>query len=115
VSLLPVAWLAQCRVVALTKSMQSLDGMLRVLPCYGRVALSPVRFFSADAANLDLISSIAPAREGDTCLATCARGGWRVGIMPAVDGASAAILAASLGRVPEARRCGEDAARESRR
>ena len=62
--------------------MQSLDGMLRVLPCYGRVALSPVRFFSADAANLDLISSIAPAQEGDTCLVISARGGWRVGIIP---------------------------------
>jgi hypothetical protein len=50
-----------------------------------RVALLPVRFFSADAANLLLISLIAPAREGDTCLATSARGGWRVGIMLAVD------------------------------
>ena len=97
------------------KSMQSLDGMLRVLPCYGRVALSPVRFFSADAANLDQISWTAPAREGDTCLATSARGGWRVWVMPTVDGASAAILAASLGRLHEAIRCGEDAARESRR
>ena len=96
------------------QGVQSLDGMLRVLPCYGRVALSPVRFFSADAANLDPISSIAPAREGDTCLATSARGGWRVGIMPAIDGAPAATIAASLG-LPEARRCGEDAARDSRR
>jgi hypothetical protein len=51
------------------------------------VALLPVRFFSADAANLLLISLIAPARKGDTCLATSARGGWRVGIMLAVDGA----------------------------
>ena len=81
----------------------------------GRVALLPVRFFSADAANLLLISLIAPAREGDTCLATIARGGWRVGIMPAVGGLSAAILVASPVRLPEARQCGEDAARGSLR
>jgi hypothetical protein len=47
------------------------------------VALLPVRFFSADAANLHLISLIAPAREGDTCRATTACGRWRVGTMPA--------------------------------
>jgi hypothetical protein len=97
------------------KGVQSLDGLLRVLPCYKRVALSPVRFFSADAANLHLISLIAPAQEGDTCRATSACGGWRVWTMPVVDGAPAAILGAPLGRLPEVRRCGEDNARESRR
>ena len=39
--------------------------------------------------------------------------GWRVGLMPAVDVAPAAILVASLGRLPEARRCGQGAARET--
>jgi len=97
------------------KSVQSLDGLLRVLACEGRVTLSPVRFFSADAANLDPISLIAPAQEGGTCRATNARAAWRVGIIPAVGRASAPILVTSLGRLPEVRRCGEDNARESRR
>jgi len=37
------------------------------------------------------------------------------GFIPAVEGASAAMLVASPGRLPEARRCGEDAAGERRR
>jgi len=78
--------------------VRSSDGLLSVLRCQGRVALLPVRFFSADAANLHLISLIAPAREGDACRANTARGGWRVRIMPAVDGTSAASLVASSAR-----------------
>ena len=79
----------------------------------GRVASLPVRFSSADAANLYLISLIAPARKETHVEWPVVRGGWRVGIMPAVDGAPAAILVASLGPLPEARRCGQDAARET--
>jgi hypothetical protein len=107
-SLLPPLPACSVPVLALAKPVAGLRGMHRVLPSYGRVALSLVRFFSADAANLPLISLTAPAQEGDPCQSTTARGGWRVRITPPTDGASAAAFVASLGPVPEARPRGED-------
>jgi hypothetical protein len=81
-----------------------------VLPSQARAGFSPVRFFSADAANLHLISRIAPAQEGEVCQTTIARGDARLGMNPMTNGAGAAIVAVWFGRLPETELRGEDGA-----
>ena len=78
---------------------------------YPWVTLSPMRFFSADAANLSLISPTAPAQEGERCPFSTANGGCVTAAMDAIDGAWSSV---GIPLSPASRkRCSEDIARKS--
>jgi hypothetical protein len=70
-----------------------------MLPSYTRVALRPTKFFSADAANVPLISPTAPAQEGYGCQCTAASGDCPVGTRSPTDGVWPAFLSFP-GRLP---------------